>query len=422
MIGILGLNYKTASIDIRDLFNISAEHTLPVAEDLMQNTRITGIVILATCNRTEIYYSCKADCPLSTKDDLVARLHKALGIRDDYSKHFYHYTKEDAIQHLFSVTSGINSMVIGENQIVSQIKNAYLTSTEANLTDAVLMRIFQKSFECSKRVRSETAIQQGATSVGYVAIDLCEKEATNFTESHVLVVGTGETGLLSLKNLGHRGVRNISITNRTNAKAEELAQEFKVKALPFEQFKEHLHTADIVIAATNAGKYLLHAEDIQQAQAKRNGRKQWLIDLSVPRNIDKEAAHIAGVQLYSIDDLQSIVDSYSEKRKLSIDKAKRIIEELVSESVSWINSRSLRPIISNITHNLQAVSKKELAEYRKHMQPETADEVEKYTALLTQKYIRTLIRNLKEATQNGSSAASLDLINELFDFDLKDEA
>ncbi len=421
MIGILGLNHKTASIDIRDLFSIAPDNIIPVSEYLMQNSEVTGIVILATCNRTEIYYSRETDCSGKSKTQLLEQLHKILNLDIDYSQHFYHHTKEQAIKHLFSVISGVDSMVLGENQIVSQIKNAYLRSTEANLTDAILMRLFQKSFECSKRVRTETAIQQGATSVGYVANDLCEKEAEDFTNSNVLIIGAGETGLLSLQNLKNRGVKNISITNRTNEKSLEIANQHEVNPILFSNFKEHLHWADVIIAATNAGKYLVSVEDAKAAQEIRKGKHQWYIDLSVPRNIDKEIVHLPNITLKSVDDLQRIVDIHSEKRVSSLGEANTIIDSLTTDIMHWLNSRSLRPVINKITSNMEQINKQELAEYKKNLPQETADEVEKYTQLLTQKYIRTFIKNLKSATEDGYSSKSLDIINKLFDIEASDK-
>ncbi|WP_068472613.1 glutamyl-tRNA reductase [Saccharicrinis aurantiacus] len=417
MIGILGLNHKTASIDVRDKFSIAPDKIIPTAEYLMQHSEITGIVIIATCNRTEIYYSRHTDCTSRSRAHMLKKVHEVLDISEDYSDYFYHYSKADAIKHLFTVISGVDSMVIGENQIVNQIKNAYLTATEANLTDAVLMRMFQKAFECSKRVRSETEIQKGATSIGYVANDLCEKEATDFKNSKVLIIGAGETGVLSLQNLKHRGVKHISITNRTNEKALEVANNLEANPILFANFHEHLSSVDIIITATNAGKYLISKEDVEKALHDRDNKKQWYIDLSVPRNIDKNINSLTAVKLFSVDDLQKIVDSHSEKRALSVDGATIIIDELVSDSIAWLNSRSLRPVINSITNNLQELSAKELNEYKNNLTPELAKEIEKYTNLLTQKCIRSFIRNLKDVTKNGESTKSLDSIEQLFKFD-----
>ncbi|MGQ1786209.1 MULTISPECIES: glutamyl-tRNA reductase [unclassified Saccharicrinis] len=417
MIGVLGVNHKTASLDIRDLFSIAQDDIIPLSENILLNQDIAGVVVVATCNRTEIYYSHHQSDVSELKLALLKKLHLFLGIEKNYNQHFYHFSQSEAINHLFKVISGVDSMVIGENQIVSQMKKCYLYSTEANLTDAVLMRLFQKSFECSKRVRTETAIQQGATSIGYVGIDLCSREFDNIKNKSVLVVGAGETGELSIRGLLKRGVDDIYVTNRTDKKALDVAEKNNIKPVLFGNYKDQLYKVDIVITATDAGKYLIEKEDVEIASDLRNGKKQLFVDLSVPRNIDMEVAEVKGAELYSVDNLQSILDEHKDMREQSLEKAEIIIDELVDESMAWLNSRSLRPVINTITTNMQELTKSELAEYRRCLGDDTCDQLEKLTGLLTQKYVRYFIKNLKELTDNGSSTQSLEDINHLFKFD-----
>ncbi len=417
MLGVLGINHKTASLGIRDKFAIPCDDIIPLSERFLQIKEIAGVVVLATCNRTEVYYS-KDNCSAKEcKDNILNELHSYLNVKTNYSSNFYHHTNADAIRHLFRVTSGIDSMVIGENQIVNQMKKAYVFCTEANLTDAILMRLFQKSFECSKKVRTETSIQQGATSVGYVAIDMCEKIFENLKHQHILIIGSGETGQLALRDFKKRGVVDISITNRTDEKTLEVAKNRNVNPILFRNFKDHLAQSDIILTATSAGEYLITKEDIEQIQEIRKNKKQLFIDLSVPRNIDIEIENLDHTQLICVDDLQKILDDHKEMRENSVDNANVIIDELVEESITWLNSRSLRPVIKSITTNMQQLSDNELIEYRKNMDEETIEQIEKYTGLLTQKYIRMLIKNLKEVTNNGNATASLDVINQLFNFE-----
>ncbi len=416
MLGVLGLNHRTASLNIRDKFAIPCDDIIPLSERLLQIKEIAGVVVLATCNRTEVYYSKEKCLDNKCKDNILKELHSFMKVEEDYSSSFYHYMNEDAIKHLFRVTSGIDSMVIGENQIVNQMKKAYVYCTEANLTDAILMRLFQKSFECSKRVRTETSIQQGATSVGYVAIDMCEKIFKDLVPQHILIIGTGETGQLALRDFKKRGVTNISVTNRTDEKTLEIGKKWKVNPILFNNYKDHLAQFDIILTATSAGEYLVTKEDIEQAQKIRKNKKQLFIDLSVPRNIDIEIGELKNSQLICVDDLQKILDDHKEMRENSVDNANIIIDELVDESLNWLNSRSLRPVIKSITSNMQQLSENELGEYRKNMDEATIEQIEKYTGLLTQKYIRMLIKNLKDVTNNGNSTDSLDVINQLFNF------
>lgn len=417
MLGVLGINHKTASLSIRDKFAIPCNDIIPLSERFLQIPDIAGVVVLATCNRTEVYYSKEKGKSKDCLKNIINELHNFMSVAEDYSSNFYHYANADAIKHLFEVTSGVDSMVIGENQIVNQMKKAYVFCTEANLTDAILMRLFQKSFECSKKVRTETAIQQGATSVGYVAIDLCEKIFKKLKNQHVLIIGMGETGQLALQDFKKKGVTNISITNRTDEKTLEVAKERDVNPILFNNFKNHLAQFDIILTATNAGEYLILKQQIEQIQDIRKDKKQLFIDLSVPQNIDIKIAKLPNCQLICVDDLQKILLDHKEMRENSVDKASIIINELVEESLSWLNSRSLRPVIKTITSNMKTLSQNELTEYHKNLDEETIQQIDKYAGLLTQKYIRIIIKNLKEATQNGSSTEALEVINQLFSFE-----
>ncbi len=417
MLGVLGINHKTASLNIRDQFTIQEADIIPLSESFLQIPEINGIVILSTCNRTEIYFSKEQWKPTErTKESILKKLHAFFRIEEDYTANFYDFTNAESIKHLFEVASGVDSMVIGEYQIVNQIKKAYVYCTEANLTDAILMRLFQKSFECSKKVRTETSIQQGATSIGNVAIDLSIKITKKIEDQNILIIGAGETGQLALKDFKKKGVKNISVTNRTDEKTLEIAKKYDVKPILFTNYLEHLGKFDIILTATNAGKYIIEKQHIEEIQSLRKGKNQLFLDLSVPRNIDIEIGNLNNCQLICVDDLQKILDDHKEIRENSVKKAHPIIEEMTEEAYTWVNSRTLRPIIKNITSNLQQLTQNELQEYQKNVDEKTFEQIEKYTGLLTQKYIRQFIKSLKDATHNGNNTASLDVVNQLFCF------
>ncbi len=417
MLGVLGINHKTASLNIRDRFTIQEADIIPLSESFLQISEINGIVILSTCNRTEIYFSKEQWIPTEkTKASILKKLHAFFHIEEDYTSNFYDFTNAEAIKHLFEVASGVDSMVIGEYQIVNQIKKAYVYCTEANLTDAILMRLFQKSFECSKKVRTETSIQQGATSIGNVAIDLSIKITKKIEDQNILIIGAGETGQLALKDFKKKGVKNISVTNRTDEKTLEIAKKYDVKPILFTNYIDHLSKFDIILTATNAGKYIIEKSHITEIQSLRKGKNQLFLDLSVPQNIDVKIGELDNCRLICVDDLQKILDDHKEIRESSVMKARPIIQEMVDEAYTWVNSRTLRPIIKNITSNLQQLTQNELQEYQKNVDEETFQQLEKYTGLLTQKYIRQFIKSLKDATHNGNNTASLDVVNQLFCF------
>ncbi|NBC81874.1 MAG: glutamyl-tRNA reductase [Bacteroidetes bacterium] len=412
MVGALGISHKTASQNIRQQFSLTSDEIIPFTEGLQKHTGIKEAVVISTCNRTEIYFSCEHICNQYIRRDILDFLHKYKQIQESYHKHFYVYVDDKAVDHLFRVTSGVDSMVLGEVQIVKQVKDAYLFATNANLTDAILMRLFQKSFETSKRVRSETEIQQGATSISYVAIDLCENKVGNLQDKEVFIIGAGEIAELTMRYLKKRGVQHLKITNRTAAKAEKLATEFDAIVVDYNQFPRHLSSSDIVFVTTGAKEYIISTDHFQAKGGPKNA--QVLIDLSVPNNIDPAIGCIPDKHLFDVDALQEIVNGTAEMRKSSILTAEEIIMEMVAEYMTWLESRNLRPVIQTITAQMQKIRDEELLNYKNHCDPEMAAYIEQYTGNLTRKYIRTFIRNLKQVAHTDSSSTSLKAINDLF--------
>ncbi len=419
MIGVLGINHKTASQDIRELFAFIKEDALTFSELVQQKTEITEIVVLSTCNRTEVYYFHQKTCNDEIANVLLELLHNFKGVSHNYEKSFYDYYGIEAVKHLFGVISGIDSVVIGEDQIVNQVKDAYLHSTEAALTDAVLMRLFQKSFETSKRVRTETALQHGPTSISYVACDLCSKIYNDLSDKSILFVGSGETGRLALHNMKKRGVTKAFIANRTYDKALSLAKEYGGMAIGIEELQRYIPQCDIVIVATSAQNNIISKTDIQSSLIERNHNAQIYIDLSIPRNIDKSVADLEKVKLFDVDDLQEIVDSNTDKRWQSIDQARAIINEMADEYMVWFECLTLRPIIKSITMNMQQFRENEMTNYKNNGDEQGFKIIDECTNRITQKYIGMLIKNLKEISKNNPSSSSLNLINDLFMFEKK---
>ena len=414
MIGLIGISHKTSPLEIREKFAVSKDEIVPFSEMLQKETGISDIVVLSTCNRTEIYFTQnKYDFHLAAK--LVYKTLKQFkGIQEKYWHTFYSHSKSDAVRHLFEVASGIDSMIIGEDQIIGQIKEAYVFCTEEALTDAILMRLFQKSFEASKRVRTETEIKMGTASVSSAAVQKCTQLFSTLSDKRVLLIGAGETGSLVLQNLHKSGAYRIAITNRTQKKAEKLAEKHGCVPLPYEQMPPHLYLYDIVIVATGSKIPLVTLDMATEAIEKREGRKQVYIDISVPRNIEKDIEKLNDIELYTIDDLDKIVNSTMEKRKGCINSANQIINEMVADFDEWLASRSLRPAIKAITYNMQKVTKEELSGYNKVNSEDMQLAIQDFSKHLTQKYTRMFIKNLKEITANGKNTEALDIVNELF--------
>jgi len=417
MIGVIGISYKTAPLEIREKFSFSKEDIIPFSELLQQETEISDLVLISTCNRTEIYFS-QNKHDNQTAFELIYEVIKKYKKNADHCwQYFYHRTNTGAVRHLFEVVSGLDSLIIGEDQIIGQVKDAYVTCTELALTDAVLMRLFQKSFEAGKRVRTETGIKLGITSVSSAAVEMCATMLNGVGDKSVLLIGTGETGNLALQNIHKKGVKQIGVTNRTAEKAEKTAEKYNGMAVPFESYEKYLHGFDIVMVATSSATPIITAEMVKRTRGIRPDHKQVFLDLSVPRNIESAVGEIENIELLGVDDLQEIVNQTTEKKKESAQKAHLILDELVSDFSEWLASRALRPAINMITTNLQSINQEELSTYRKLATPEMQEIVDDYAQHLTQRYTRLLIKNLKNMTENGKNVDSLKIINDLFKFD-----
>jgi len=419
MIGLIGICYKTSSLDARERFSLPKEEIIPFSELLQAETGISDIVVLSTCNRTEIYFSQNKYEFLHASKLVYKTLKQFKGVEHKSWQWFYSKSNDEAVTHLFEVASGIDSMIIGEDQIIGQIKDAYVFCTDAGLTDAVLMRLFQKSFEASKRVRTETKIKMGTTSVSSAAVQKCAGLFPDLFGKKVLLIGAGETGSLVLQSLSKNGVQKLTVTNRTLEKSLKLAARHNCVPLPFDQVAVHLYLYDIVIVATGSTVPLITREMAELSVKNRNGNNQVFVDISVPRNIEQEVESLEAITLFTIDDLQSVVNTNMEKRKESVSTANEIIKEIVDDFCEWLASRSLRPAIKTITNNMSKITKGELSEYNKVNSEEIQKAIDEFSQHLTQKYTRLFIKNLKEITANGRNAGSLEIVNGLFSMEEK---
>lgn len=418
MIGLIGISYKTAPIDIREKFSFKNEDIVPFADFLQEETGISDLVLVSTCNRTELYFTQSKYDRLSISEKVIEAFKKYKSAEHQCSRYFYHKFNTDVVRHLFRVAAGIDSMIIGEDQILGQIKESYVTCTEAALTDAVLMRLFQKSFEAGKRSRTETGIKLGNLSVSSTAVDLCIQEFGDISDKSVLVIGAGETGSLALQNFVKKGIGSSSIINRTKEKAENVAKRFKSMVFNYISMSSQIGKHDIIITATNSPHHLISKAMIKSAQ-KAFSKPQIFIDLSVPRDIDEKGAEIENIKVFAVDDMQKVIDVNAKKRAIAAEKAKVIIDQMVIEFNDWLISRSLRPAIKTISNNLQLVHAEELENFKHIDSAELKKAVHTYTKHITQRYTRLLIKNLKDLTDNGKNTDSLNFINDLFKLDEK---
>lgn len=414
MLSVLGISYKTAAVEVRERFSIAQSEIIPFAQIMFDKHNFGEMVILSTCNRMEIYYY--QNC-YSANDSSTILLNELIKFKSEScctTQGFYSHHAIEAVKHLFSVSSGLESMVLGEDQIIGQIKDAYMYCTEKHLTDAILMRLFQKSFEAGKRVRTETDIRIGATSVSQVASDLCVDIFGELTDKRVILVGAGETGALTAHILCKKGVNDLIITNRTFDKAQKIAADYGGRAVSFDSYKEQIANSDIILVATGSQTPLLTNEIVTQFNNHSAENPLVIIDLSVPRNVEKTVGASSNVKLYAVDDLQPIIKRNQQNRLSCVDDANIIINQVTNDYSEWLSSRSLKPAIQSIIHNIEMINKIELEGFDRANTPEEKHIVNEYGNHLTKKYTRLLIKNLKHLSNNGEKTHYLELVNDLF--------
>lgn len=417
MIGIIGINHETASLTIREKLVFTEEEGKQFLKKLKMLLPDAKAVLVSTCNRTEIYFFLESSCAASYKKTLIDEIISYKKLDNGINSNFYSYSDYEAVNHLLRVAAGLNSMVLGENQILSQLKQAYHISSGLGMTGTVLNRLFHKSFEAGKRTRSETDINKGASSVGYAAVELAHKVFGELENSPVLLIGAGETGELVLKCLKERGSKSITIMNRTQTKAEALANKYNAATKEFNFLKDALIDSDIVITSTSAGKQILSRELVSEIEKKRKKKLFLLIDLSVPRNIDDSIRDITNTFLFNMDDLQQIVAFNNKKRRGAVKKSEEIIKKITEDFIIWQNGLKLSPTIDSLKKKLVSYSENELSNLKKSISEDEYQYVSQYSNFITNKYLGLIIKNLRELSKNGSSLEYIDLVNKLFDLE-----
>lgn len=412
MIGIIGLSHKSAPVHIREKFALDKDECTSLTKLLKEMQHIEEVVILSTCNRTEVYFKANKCCSENVFKTISQQLIKHAGGDKELEKHFYRFEYDNAITHLFRVVSSLESMVLGEYQIVSQIKESFNNAKENKSVGKVFKRLFNKALETSKQVRTNTEMSTGAFSVSYAAVEKCNEIFENLSEKKILLIGAGETGELVIKNLYKKGCKNITVTNRTINKSQELAKRYEGKAIPYSQFEEGILNSEIIVCSVSSKEPILTASDFENY--KSTFPKVLMIDLGVPRNIDDDLTSFENVSLINIDDLQQVVLGNMEKKQAYVSVAEKIITEKVSEYSDWLSFQNLSPAIKNVIKIVNQVNEKELGVFRRYHTEEQFKQMEKYGKHVSEKLINTIIKNLKEISDNGRETEYVKVINDLF--------
>lgn len=356
---VTGLSHKTAPVEIREKMCFSEKEVPEALEDLLAEPHVSEACILSTCNRVELYTVTTE--ARSGRDDIVDFLSRYHEIpRDQLEPYLYFHEAVHAVHHLFKVTSSLDSMVLGESQILGQVKDAYAAAYEADATSLILNKLFRQAFSAGKIVRTETSIGESAVSISYAAVELAKKVFESIMGKSVLVLGAGEMSELTAKHLVSNGVESVFVANRTEERAQELAEKFGGQAVNYDDLENNLARADIVISSTGAPHFVLKRDTVQRAMALRSNMPLFLIDIAVPRDIDPEVGNIYNVYLYNIDDLENVVESNLVERKKESRKAEAIVAELVEEFLEWLQTIEVVPTITALREHAEHIRQKEL--------------------------------------------------------------
>jgi len=393
----IGLNYRTAPVELRERLAVPDADIEQILQDKISHPAIREAALLSTCNRVEMtLVTHDPDAAIAVAHEWFAK--KAGLPLADVIEHLYAHTTDAAIRHLYAVASGLDSLVLGEPQILGQVKASYEFALEAKTAGHILHRLYQSTFAAAKRARSETSIGRQAVNISSCAVELAKRIFGDLAGKTVLLVGAGEMAELAATHLKANGCTEILVANRTLDRARKLAVQFEGHALTLEQLPDYMERADIVISGTGASTYVLLPEDIKPAMKKRGGQPMFLVDIAVPRDIDPRIAEISGAYVYDIDDLQQVVQGNQENREREAEQAKILLEEEAVAFSSWLKSLESVPLIRGIQQQVELARVEELekaSKYLKDLSEEQQQAVERLSKAMMKRFIHPTMQTLK---------------------------
>ncbi|WP_226665922.1 glutamyl-tRNA reductase [Microbulbifer aggregans] len=393
----LGINHDSAPVDVRERVAFAPEVMPSALAEARSALNSSEFAILSTCNRTEIY----ADATPKSVLAWVAEYHRVP--LDQLSGCHYHYTDESAVRHMMRVACGLDSLVLGEPQILGQMKSAYAVAREAGSVGSTLHNVFQQVFSVAKRVRTETAIGENPVSVAFAAVSLASRIFTNLSEQTALLIGAGETIELVARHLLDKGVNKLIVANRTLQRAEQLAESFGAEAILLADIPEHLPRADIVISSTASQLPILGKGAVESALKKRRHRPVFMVDIAVPRDIEPQVGQLDDIYLYTVDDLRGVIDEGKRLREKAAESAHLIVDEAAQTFMREQRSLLAVDSIRNYRQQAQSVSKEELEKALVQLRAgsDPAQLLEQLARTLTNKLIHAPTVALRQATAEG---------------------
>jgi glutamyl-tRNA reductase len=418
---VLGLSHKTAPVEIRECFSLSEDRVRHGLRYLSEGGNVYECVILSTCNRTEVY---------AVMDDasnalaLKAYMSDLVGDQLPVAEYLFHYEESECIRHLMRVAASLDSLVVGESQILSQVKKAYSIARDSGTTGVMLNTLFNRAIAVGKKVRTRTRIGYNAVSISYAAVELVKRVFGDLSQSRVLLLGAGKMSELAARYLRDNGVRTTFVSNRHFSRAVELAENFGGIALPLEDFMQYAVDADIVIASTGAPHYIVNARDVARLMPKRQGRPIVFVDIAVPRDVEPEVGAIAGVTLYNIDALEAVVASNMTERAREAHAAEGIVEEEMIETLAKFRYLAFRPMLAGLAAKAERMRQRAVREALARLpdiRPAERKVMEDLSRMLMRKMLRDPIVSVTEAAGTDQEPFYLEALRALFKLEAVEE-
>jgi glutamyl-tRNA reductase len=416
---IAGLNYKTASVEIREKIHFPTETIHKAYELLNHYPSIKGSVILSTCNRVELYASVeKVEDGFRDLEDFISKFHQ-IDIEDTH-KSIYQKNCQEAVIHLFKVASSLDSMVLGEYQIQGQVRDAYFAAQENKSTNGLLNKVFQTAIQIGKKVRSETKIGDGSVSVATLAVDVIKQILEDQTDVNILLLGAGKISNLTANYLKQQ-FENSNITFANRSGATQIADRLNAKTIEYSQRFAAILENDVIIASTSAPNYIICRHEISMMEEMLQGKTRIFIDLSIPRNIDPEINKIENCFVYSIDDINKMIDSNLDKRNLEVSKAEQIIQDISEDYFEWYSKQFIMPVMAEIKKGLVVLKQSTLELYEPFTNKLDEDQEEELNKLMdsySNRIIRVIMSNLRKASTREEMISITKTLKDSFSIDI----
>jgi glutamyl-tRNA reductase len=413
VIVVVGVSHRTAPLAIREALAVPKERQPEALQRLREEAGLREAMLLSTCNRVEVYGRA-GDSPTVPLEEALARLHSRP--LESLTPHLYRLEGDAAVRHAFRVAASLDSMVIGEPQILGQVKEAYEQAEAAGALGSVLAALRNRSVSAAKRARTETGIGRNAVSVSSVAVELARKIFGDLRDRQVLLVGAGKMSELSARQLVAAGARATVLGGRRFERAEELAAALGGRAVPFESLREELARAEIVISGTGAPGLVILRADVEAVLPARRGRPLFLIDIAVPRDVDPEVANLSGIFLYDLDDLRSVADANLRERRKEAAAAEALVEQEILEFLAWRRSLDAVPLLVELRRRGEEIRQGELEKARRRLSgltPEQEGAIEAATQAMVNKLLHPATVMLKDLAKNGEAVSEMALIRKL---------